>query len=391
MREVVIIDGIRSAVGKRNGSLRNTRPDDLAGAVIKSLVEKTGLNPTLVDDVILGCVSQIGEQTGDIARVAALISGLPITVPGTTIDRQCGSSQQAVHFAAQAISSGDMDIVIAGGVESMSRIPIGSSYQGVKPSEQLTKQYEIIHQGLSAERIAEKYQFTRAQLDEYAYHSQEKALHAQAENRFKNEIMPLELVDDSGETFNFDQDEGPRKGTSIEKLGGLKPSFKENGIIHAGNASQISDGAGALLIMSGEKARELGLKPRFKIITRVVIGSDPTLMLTGPIAATEKALQKSGLTLADMDVFEVNEAFASVPLAWLKETGANANKLNPNGGAIALGHPLGASGARLLLTMMSELDRTEGRYGLQTMCEGMGMANATIIEKSFNKKGRNNR
>ncbi|MDM5207952.1 thiolase family protein [Cytobacillus kochii] len=383
MREVVIIDGIRSAVGKRNGSLRNTRPDDLAGAVIKSLVEKTGLNPTLVDDVILGCVSQIGEQTGDIARVAALISGLPITVPGTTIDRQCGSSQQAVHFAAQAISSGDMDIVIAGGVESMSRIPIGSSYQGVKPSEQLTKQYEIIHQGLSAERIAEKYQFTRAQLDEYAYHSQEKALHAQAENRFKNEIMPLELVDDSGETFNFDQDEGPRKGTSIEKLGGLKPSFKENGIIHAGNASQISDGAGALLIMSGEKARELGLKPRFKIITRVVIGSDPTLMLTGPIAATEKALQKSGLTLADMDVFEVNEAFASVPLAWLKETGANANKLNPNGGAIALGHPLGASGARLLLTMMSELDRTEGRYGLQTMCEGMGMANATIIEKIF--------
>ncbi|MEK4969745.1 thiolase family protein [Cytobacillus sp. FSL R7-0696] len=383
MREVVIIDGIRSAVGKRNGSLRNTRPDDLAGAVIKSLVEKTGLNPTLVDDVILGCVSQIGEQTGDIARVAALISGLPITVPGTTIDRQCGSSQQAVHFAAQAISSGDMDIVIAGGVESMSRIPIGSSYQGVKPSEQLTKQYEIIHQGLSAERIAEKYQFTRAQLDEYAYHSQEKALLAQAENRFKNEIMPLELVDDSGETFNFDQDEGPRKGTSIEKLGGLKPSFKENGIIHAGNASQISDGAGALLIMSGEKARELGLKPRFKIITRVVIGSDPTLMLTGPIAATEKALQKSGLTLADMDVFEVNEAFASVPLAWLKETGANANKLNPNGGAIALGHPLGASGARLLLTMMSELDRTEGRYGLQTMCEGMGMANATIIEKIF--------
>lgn len=383
MREVVIIDGIRSAVGKRNGSLRNTRPDDLAGAVIKSLVEKTGLNPTLVDDVILGCVSQIGEQTGDIARVAALISGLPITVPGTTIDRQCGSSQQAVHFAAQAISSGDMDIVIAGGVESMSRIPIGSSYQGVKPSEQLTKQYEIIHQGLSAERIAEKYQFTRAQLDEYAYHSQEKALLAQAENRFKNEIMPLELVDDSGETFNFDQDEGPRKGTSIEKLGGLKPSFKENGIIHAGNASQISDGAGALLIMSGEKARELGLKPRFKIITRVVIGSDPTLMLTGPIAATEKALQKSGLTLADIDVFEVNEAFASVPLAWLKETGANANKLNPNGGAIALGHPLGASGARLLLTMMSELDRTEGRYGLQTMCEGMGMANATIIEKIF--------
>lgn len=381
MREVVIIDGIRSAVGKRNGSLRNTRPDDLAGAVIKGLVERTGIDPALVDDVILGCVSQIGEQTGDIARVAALIAGLPITVPGTTIDRQCGSSQQAVHFAAQAILSGDMDIVIAGGVESMSRIPIGSSYQGVKPSEQLTKHYEIIHQGLSAERIAEKYQFTRAQLDEFSYHSHEKALLAQAENRFKNEIMPMKLLDDDGATFTFNQDEGPRKGTSIEKLGGLKPSFKENGIIHAGNASQISDGAGALLIMSAEKAHELGLKPRFKIITRIVIGSDPTLMLTGPIAATEKVLQKSGLTLADMDVFEVNEAFASVPLAWLKETGANANKLNPNGGAIALGHPLGASGARLLLTMMSELDRTEGRYGLQTMCEGMGMANATIIEK----------
>ncbi|MDQ0272300.1 thiolase family protein [Cytobacillus purgationiresistens] len=381
MREAVIVEGVRSPVGRRNGLLKDIRPDDLAGEVLRALVDRAGIDPAIVEDVILGCVSQIGEQTGDIARVASLIAGFPIEVPGTTIDRQCGSSQQAVHFAAQAILAGDMDVVIAGGVESMSRIPIGSSYQGVKFSEKLTSQHEIIHQGLSAERIAETYGFSRAELDEFSVKSHEKALYAQENGNFKNEIVPIEGMNKDGEKVMVTEDSGPRKGTNLEALGGLKTVFKEEGVIHAGNASQISDGAAALLIMSREKAEELGLKPRFKILTRTVVGSDPTLMLTGPIPATEKVLEKAGLTIDDIDVFEVNEAFASVPLAWLRDLGADPAKLNPNGGAIALGHPLGASGARLMLTMMSELERTGGKYGLQTMCEGHGMANATIIER----------
>lgn len=381
MRQAVIVEGVRTPVGKRNGYLKDIRPDDLAGLVIKELVNKAGIDPHLIDDVILGCVSQVGEQAGDIARVAALIAGLPMDVPGTTIDRQCGSSQQAVHFAAQAILAGDMDIVIAGGVESMSRVPMGSNYQGVKPSEQLRSKYEIINQGLSAERIAEQYGFTREDLDAFSVESHEKALKAQEAGYFIDEIMPVSVTVGEGETEKVRHDAGPRKGTTVEVLSGLKPAFQDGGSIHAGNASQISDGAGALLIMSREKAEELGLKPRFLIHTRVVVGSDPTLMLTGPIPATQKALNKSGLSIDDIDVFEVNEAFASVPLAWLKETGADPKKLNPCGGAIALGHPLGASGARLMLTMMSELERSGGRYGLQTMCEGNGMANATIIER----------
>lgn len=380
MKQAVIVDGIRTPVGKRNGFLKDVRADELAASVIKELVQKTGIDPRIIDDVIFGCVSQVGEQAGDVARVASLIAGLPIEVPGTTIDRQCGSSQQAIHFAAQAILAGDMDVVIAGGVESMTRVPMGSNAQGVKPSPQLSNQYEIINQGLSAERIAEKYGFTREELDAFSVESHKKALRAQEGEYFKNEIMPM-TVEVDGEKITVNQDAGPRKGTIVEVLSGLKPAFQENGVIHAGNASQISDGAGALLIMSREKAEELGLKPRFLIHTRVVVGSDPTLMLTGPIPATQKALEKSGLTIDDIDVFEVNEAFASVPLAWLKETGADPKKLNPCGGAIALGHPLGASGARLMLTMMSELERTGGRYGLQTMCEGHGMANATIIER----------
>lgn len=381
MREAVIIEGVRCAVGRRNGLLKNTRPDDLAGEVLRGLVEKANIDPAIVDDVILGCVSQIGEQSGDIARVAALIAGFPIEVPGTTIDRQCGSSQQAVHFAAQAIMAGDMDVVIAGGVESMSRIPIGSSYQGVPFSEKLTDRFEIIHQGLSAERIAEKYKFTRRQLDEFSLESHQKALKAQQEGYFDREIYPLTLTNENGGEVIFTKDEGPRSSTTLEALGGLKTVFKEDGVIHAGNASQISDGAAALLIMSAQKAQELGLKPRFRIVARSVIGSDPTLMLTGPIPATEKVLKKANLQLEDIDLFEVNEAFASVPLAWLAETGADPAKLNVNGGAIALGHPLGASGARLMITMMHELERRRGRYGLQTMCEGHGMANATIIER----------
>jgi acetyl-CoA acyltransferase len=381
MREVVIIEGVRTPVGRRNGLLKDIRPDDLAALVLKEVVKRAGIDAALVEDVILGCVTQSGEQSGDIARVAALIAGFPIEVPGTTIDRQCGSSQQAVHFAAQAILAGDMDVVIAGGVENMSRVPMGSNYQNAVPfSPKLKERYEIIHQGLSAERIAEKYHFTRLELDEFSAESHRRALKAQSEGYFRREIMPLEVQLENGETFLMTEDSGPRAGTTPEVLGKLKTVFKEDGVIHAGNASQISDGAAALLLMSREKAEQLGLKPRFKVHTRVVVGSDPTLMLTGPIPATVKVLQKSGLKLEEIDVFEVNEAFASVPLAWLKETGADPAKLNPNGGAIALGHPLGASGARLMVSMMHELERTGGRYGLQTMCEGHGMANATIIE-----------
>ncbi|MCS0671912.1 thiolase family protein [Cytobacillus firmus] len=381
MREAVIVEGVRTPVGRKNGFLKDIRADDLAAEALKSLVERAGIDPQIIDDVILGCVSQIGEQTGDIARVAALIAGFPIEVPGTTIDRQCGSSQQAVHFAAQAILAGDMEIVIAGGVESMSRVPIGSSYQGVGFSEKLTDKHEIIHQGLSAERIAEKYGFTREELDRYSLESHQKALKAQDEGRFEREIAPLDVTLPDGQLMTVSEDSGPRKETSLEALGGLKTVFKENGVIHAGNSSQISDGAAALLIMSRDKAEELGMKPRFRILSRTAVGSDPTLMLTGPIPATEKVLKKAGLAIEDIDVFEVNEAFAPVPLAWLKETGADPAKLNPNGGAIALGHPLGGSGARLMVTMMHELERTGGRYGLQTMCEGLGMANATIIER----------
>lgn len=382
MREVVIVEAVRTPVGRRKGLLKDIRPDELAAGVLKEVVQRAGIDAGLVEDVILGCVTQSGEQAGDIARVAALTAGFPIEVPGTTIDRQCGSSQQAVHFAAQAILAGDMDVVIAGGVENMTRVPMGSNYQEANPfSPKLRERYEMIHQGLSAERIAEKYGFTRQELDEFSAESHRRALKAQAEGYFKKEIMPLEITLENGETTLMTEDSGPREGTTPEVLAGLKTVFKEDGVIHAGNASQISDGAGVLLLMSREKAEELGLKPRFKVHTRVVVGSDPTLMLTGPIPATEKVLKKAGLKIEDIDVFEVNEAFAPVPMAWLKETGADPAKLNPNGGAIALGHPLGASGARLMISMMSELERIGGRYGLQTMCEGHGMANATIIER----------
>ncbi|WP_404331037.1 thiolase family protein [Mesobacillus maritimus] len=382
MRDVVIVEAVRTPVGRRNGVLKDIRPDVLAAEVLQELVKRAGIEAGLVEDVIFGCVSQAGEQAGDIARVAALTAGFPIEVPGTTIDRQCGSSQQAVHFAAQAILAGDMDVVIAGGVESMSRVPMGSNYGDAQPfSPQLREKYEMIHQGLSAERIAEAYGFTREELDEFSTESHQRALKAQAEGYFDREIMPLEVTLENGETVLIREDSGPREGTSVEVLAGLKTVFKEDGVIHAGNSSQISDGAAALLLMSREKAEELGLKPRFRVHSRVVVGSDLTMMLTGPIPATQKVLQKAGLTVDDIDVFEVNEAFASVPMAWLKEIGADPEKLNPNGGAIALGHPLGASGARLMVTMMHELERAGGRYGLQTMCEGHGMANATIIER----------
>ncbi|PID21102.1 acetyl-CoA C-acyltransferase [Sporosarcina sp. P3] len=381
MREAVIVEWVRTPVGKRNGVLSTVRAEDLAAKPLAEVVKRAGIDAELVEDVIFGCVSQVGEQSFDIARVAALQAGYPVEVPGTTVDRQCGSSQQAVHFAAQAIISGDMDVVVAGGVESMSRVPMGSSRLDVKFSEEITSKYEMVHQGESAERIAEQWEISREEMDRYSLESNKKAVNARKEGRFDREIMPIEVTLPDGTNLIVKDDEGPREDTTMEKLSSLQTPFREHGDVTAGNSSQISDGANAILLMSREKAEELGLKPRFKVLTRVVVGSDPTLMLTGPIPATQKALEKSGLTLDDIDIFEVNEAFSVVTIAWLKETGADPKKLNPNGGAIALGHPLGASGGRLMSTMMSELERTGGRYGLQTMCEGHGMANATILER----------
>ncbi|WOV84526.1 thiolase family protein [Sporosarcina jeotgali] len=380
MRETVIVAGVRTPVGRRKGSLASTRPDELAALVLDELMERAGVAKEETNDVILGCVTQSGEQGGNIARTAALIGGFPVTVPGVTIDRQCGSSQQAVHFASQAVASGDMDVVIAGGVESMTREPMFSNMHGAKLSGKLTSQYEIINQGLSAERIASKWKLSREILDQFAYDSHQKAMQAIDGGRFDEEIVPVSVMDQEGNTKLFSIDEGPRPESTLDALAGLKTVFDETGVITAGNASQMSDGASAVLLMSKEKADALGVKPLAKIVARTVVGSDPTLMLTGPIEATHQVLKKAGLTINDMDLYEVNEAFAPVPLAWLAETGADPEKLNVNGGAIALGHPLGATGTKLLVSLMHELKHSGGRYGLLAICEGMGMANATIIE-----------
>lgn len=381
MREVVIVEGCRTAVGRRKGAFSTYRADDLFAVVLDELVRRSKINKSDVEDVIAGCVTQVNEQAMNIARTAALIAGFPVHVPGVTIDRQCGSSQQAVHFGAQAIASGDMDIVIAGGVESMTRSPMFANVGNTKPSEKLTSRHEIVNQGISAEMIADKWGFTRKELDEFSLKSHELALDAINKGKYSDEIVPVDVQDENGEMRTISVDEGPRAETSLEILSKLQPVFKENGKITAGNASQMSDGASAVLLMSREKADELGLKPRAKIIARTVVGSDPTLMLTGPIEATRNVLKKAVLTLEDMDRFEVNEAFAPIPLAWLHDLQADPDKLNVNGGAIALGHPLGATGTKLLVSLIHELDRIDGKYGLLTICEGMGMANATIIER----------
>lgn len=381
MREVVIVEGVRTAIGRRKGMFAGYRPDELAAVVLEEVVKRADITKDKVDDVIMGCVSQTGEQAGNIARTSALIAGFPVEVPGVTIDRQCGSSQQAVHFAAQAIGVGDMDIVIAGGVENMTRIPMFSNMQGVSSSKKLTEKYEIINQGLSAERIAKKWNLSREELDNYSAESHRKALNAIKQEKFSDEIVPVKVKNENNEEIVVDVDEGPRVDTNTEVLRSLKTVFDKNGVITAGNASQMSDGASAILLMSKEKALELGLKPKVKVHTRIAVGSDPTLMLTGPISATKKALESAKLTIDDIDVYEVNEAFAPVPLAWLKEIGADPKKLNKNGGAIALGHPLGATGSKLLISLINELDRVDGKYGLLTICEGMGTANATIIER----------
>jgi acetyl-CoA acyltransferase len=375
----VIVECVRAPVGKRNGALSGVQPTDLSAHVLNALVSRAGLDPELVDDVVWGCVSQVGEQALDIARNAVIAAGWPLRVPGVTVDRQCGSSQQAVSFAAASVIAGHADIVVAGGVESMSRVPMGSTrLDQWNLGEGYRERFgdTAPDQGTGAEMIAERWGFSRQQCDEFSLASHAKAAQAQHEGRFTAEITSILTT----EGVKVDADEGIRRGGTLEGLGNLKPAFRADGVVTAGNASQISDGSAALLLMTSERAAELGLTPIVRVHTCVVEGDDPIIMLTGPIPATAKALRRSGLSIDDFGVFEVNEAFATVPLAWLAETGADETKLNPNGGAIALGHPLGGSGARLMTSMVHHM-RAEGiRWGLQTMCEGGGQANATILE-----------
>ncbi len=387
MNEAVIVDAVRTPGGKRNGMLKDWHAADLAAHVLKALEERNGIDPAIVDDVVMGCVMQVGEQSLNIGRNAVLAAGWPESIPATTVDRQCGSSQQAVHFAAQGVIAGAYDVVIAAGVEGMSRTPMGASVvkgeMGWPFPADMQARYEdtgLPPQGIGAEMIADEYGITREDLDAFGAESQRRAAQATEEGRFENEIIPVP-IDIDGETVMMTRDEGIREGSTPETLAGLKPAFKEDGKITAGNSSQISDGASAMLIMSRQKAEELGLKPRAKFHSFAVVGTDPVTMLKGPIPATEKILQRSGLSMDDIDLFEVNEAFASVVLAWQQEHDADLSKTNVNGGAIALGHPLGSSGTKLMTTLLNELERTDGRLGLQTMCEGGGLANATIIER----------
>jgi acetyl-CoA acyltransferase len=380
MRDAVIVDAVRTPVGKRNGVLSGVHPADLSATVLGALVDRTGIDPVVIDDVVWGCVSQIGEQTFDIARTAVLSAGWPESVPGTTVDRQCGSSQQALHFAAASVLAGHYDLAVAGGVESMSRVPMGSAVSaGQSPlGAGYVERYGpgFPSQGLGAEEIALRWNLNRSDADAYALQSHERAAAAADAGRFETQIVPVTVQDGA----LAEVDEGIRRGGTMETLGSLKPAFRPDGIITAGNSSQISDGAAAVLVTTSERARELGLAPIARIHTAVVIGSEPTIMLTGPIPATEKALRRSGLIPADIGAFEVNEAFATVPLAWLAEIGVADKVVNPLGGAIALGHPLGGSGARLTTTLVHHMRDNGIRYGLQTMCEGGGQANATILE-----------
>lgn len=384
-REAVIVTAVRTAIGRRNGRLKDWHPVDLMAQVLNEVVKRAGIEAGLVDDVIVGCVSQVGEQGLNLGRNAALAAGFPESVPGTTVDRQCGSSQQAIHFAAQGVISGAYDIAIAGGVESMSRVPMGSTAQGPGApfGPLMTERYnhKLVHQGISADLVAQKWEIGREQLDEFSLESHRRAARATAEGRFASQILPIPVKDEEGRTVIFERDEGIRPDTSLEKLASLKPSFKPDGLITAGNSSQISDGASAVLIMERATAERLGLKPRARFVSFALAGDDPILMLTAPIPATAKVLQKTGMTIEQMDLIEINEAFASVVLAWQKATGADLEKVNVNGGAVAMGHPLGASGARITTMLLHELERSGGRYGLQTICEGGGTANAMIIER----------
>ena len=391
MTTAVIVDAVRTAGGKRNGKLRNWHAVDLASEALKALQERNNLDPSLVDDVIMGCVMQVSEQSLNIGRNAVLAAGWPESVPGTTIDRQCGSSQQALHFAAQGVMAGAYDVVVAAGVESMTRTPMGSSVVrdlgypfGPRMMARYAPKGGLVGQGIGAEMIADQWGISREELDAFAAQSHQRAARATAEGRFENEIIPVAIRDDEGKDTDeqLTADEGIRPDSSVETLANLKPAFKpEGGKITAGNSSQITDGASAVLIMSEEKASALGLRPRARFHAFALAGVDPITMLTGPIPATTAVLERSKMTLDDIDAVEINEAFASVVLAWEKEHHPNMELVNPNGGAIALGHPLGASGGKLCATLLNELERTNGRYGLLTMCEGGGLANATIIER----------
>jgi acetyl-CoA acyltransferase len=378
MRDAVIVEAVRTPTGKRNGGLAGIHSADLSAHVLRSLVQRTGIDPAVVDDVIWGCVTQIGEQTFDLARTAVLSAGWPESVPGTTVDRQCGSSQQAVHFAAAGVISGQYDVAVAGGVEVMSRTPMGSSVTASPLGVDYVARYgpEFPNQGIGAEDIADTWGLSREQLDEYSLRSHERAASAQDDGHFSAQIAPVTTP----EGAVVDRDEGVRRGGSMDKLASLAPAFRENGKITAGNSSQIADGSAALLIMTSERAAALGLSPLARIHTAVLAAVAPMPMLHAPMPATLKALRTSGLSVSDIGAYEVNEAFASVPLAWLKDVGADDKTVNPNGGAIALGHPLGGSGARLMTTLIHHMKDNGIRYGMQTMCEGGGQANATILE-----------
>ncbi len=380
-----IVDAIRTPIGKKGGGLSRIRPDELAAVPLRALVERSGVPASAIEDVVMGCVTQVGEQGLNVGRLAALIAGFPKEVPGTSVNRQCGSSQQAVHFAAQAVMAGAMDLVIGAGVESMSRVEMMSDvfYKGEPklPSEELSWRYTIIGQGNSAELVARKYGISREEMDNFAVESHRRAGAADDAGAFAKEIVPVSTVDEGGQPRVVSRDEGIRRDTNLERVSKLKPAFQEGGVVTAASSSQISDGAAAVLVASDDAVKRWNLKPRARIVSMAVAGVDPTLMLTGPMPSTQKALAKAGLGIGDIDFFEVNEAFASVVLAWSKVTEAPLEKTNVYGGAFALGHPLGASGARLLTTLLNVLEREGGRYGLSTMCIGFGQGTATIIER----------
>ena len=389
MADAFIVGALRTATGRNRGRLSKTHPVDLGAMLVDGLLAQVGIDPLAVDDLVFGCVSQYGAQTGNVARNVALASKLGEAVPGVTVDRQCGSAQQAIHFAAQAVMSGTQDVVIAGGVESMSQVPMFSAVddaaekgRGKPKSDRLEERYPGVEfsQFMGAELLAKKYEITREQLDEFGYQSHMKAAAATEAGRFRQEILPIELVAEDGRVIVHDADEGIRANASLDAMKTLEP-LAPGGVITAGSASQISDGAAAVMLANGDAVQRLGLKPRARIHALAVVGSDPVIMLEGPIPATRKALERAGLTIDDIDLYEVNEAFGSVPLAWAKAVGADPAKLNVNGGAQANGHPLGCTGAKLMTTLLNELERRQGRYGLLAICEGGGTANATIIER----------
>ncbi|HEY1652849.1 MAG TPA: thiolase family protein [Acidimicrobiales bacterium] len=390
MTTAVIVDAVRTPGGKRNGKLRGWHAVDLASETLRAIAERNKLDPAQIDDVIMGCVMQVSEQSLNIGRNAVLAAGWPESVPATTIDRQCGSSQQAIHFAAQGVMAGAYDIAVAAGVESMTHTPMGASVVrdygfpfGPRMMARYAEQGGLKGQGIGAEMIADQWGISRDDLDAFSVQSHQRAARATAEGRFENELVPVTVHDEEGKDTDeiFSADEGIRPDSSVETLANLKPAFKEDGKVTAGNSSQITDGSSAVLIMSEEKANALGLRPRARFHAFALAGVDPVTMLTGPIPATTTVLERAKLTMDDIDAVEINEAFASVVLAWEKEHHPDMEKVNPNGGAIALGHPLGASGGKLMATLLNELERTNGRWGLLTMCEGGGLANATIIER----------